>query len=1023
MNKKLLMALFAASTLTACAQKTPVEWNTPGAGNPFIPGYFADPTIRKFGDTYYIYATTDGTGNGYGPAQVWISKDFVHWKNQVMNWPTTEVVWAPDVIQTKEGKYRYYYCTPCQVYVGESDTPVGPWTNMLGRPDAVLMPDRYCHPRAITLDPQVFTDDDGSQYMFVGTWGFYDDSGCGWAKLAADGKSFTGKGLISSHEIKDFFEAPFVFKRNGIYYFTYSAGSCHDDTYRVQYATSTAGPTGPYTYKGCILKTNADGTVHGPGHHSILVDGDDYYIVYHRHNNPHSIHGFNRQLCIDKIEFDDNGDIKVVTPTHSGLIPASLAKNSKKYKFTNLAYQAKVTASSVLSNDFKAEYAVDDNNGTLWRPSNNQGEAWLQIDLGKETKFNQIWLQFEYATFFYQYKIETSNDGTTWELYADKTNNTDAGSPLIEKKETKARYVKITITDTQKNGHFGALWNVKIYNASKKNDPSALLPTIENMDYDAVNKGYPNLHKKDVYPEERGKYANGLIVDINADDYAQGKAIKTQSIKNRAGGEFKGDNDIIVEIADHKYAFFFDGSQAFQSSFDCPKDFTYNAAFTISAWIYNPSVEPIECIACVTPQSGDLTSLQFNQGKDRTTGLINHSGDFESAGFPELMTEGEGKWQHWTVTYDGWMEKYYLNGKLVGEKNNFIMLRPDGPITIGAESYGGNNFSGYLHSLKLYDRGLSAEEVKADYQAKSDTEDQISFDTDNFSIKATAVAPSILEVSVTDKNGDPIISGQFKYSFGATSDSKAQPLMSKAASNYSTMVATDGKPNQICYVTVTNDDGFSKTITKNVSVDTKAFTVFTDDFKSFKEWDGKYETNDKVSYKASNGQLTLTSAGTNFNQDPSENGPMIYKEISGDFIVQVKVADMTGADRRSTPAYNEGGLMVILPEGDSQQLVQLGVFPNYNCGNMLTEVTGFRRPQYPNRQGWNYDPYLQLQRIGDNIYARTSTDGHTWTEMPSSPVNIRQYGDKKLQVGLYQTTYSDAAAWVSFSDFKLWQKK
>lgn len=46
-------------------------YNASSAGNPFIPGYFADPTIRKFGDTYYLYATTDGTGNGYGPAQVW----------------------------------------------------------------------------------------------------------------------------------------------------------------------------------------------------------------------------------------------------------------------------------------------------------------------------------------------------------------------------------------------------------------------------------------------------------------------------------------------------------------------------------------------------------------------------------------------------------------------------------------------------------------------------------------------------------------------------------------------------------------------------------------------------------------------------------------------------------------------------------------------------------------------------------------------------------------------------------------
>ena len=46
-------------------------------GNPIIPGYFADPTVKKFGDTYYMYATTDGSGAGFGPAQVWTSKDFV----------------------------------------------------------------------------------------------------------------------------------------------------------------------------------------------------------------------------------------------------------------------------------------------------------------------------------------------------------------------------------------------------------------------------------------------------------------------------------------------------------------------------------------------------------------------------------------------------------------------------------------------------------------------------------------------------------------------------------------------------------------------------------------------------------------------------------------------------------------------------------------------------------------------------------------------------------------------------------
>jgi beta-xylosidase len=244
--------------LLASAQ--PKVYHAPSTGNPFIPGYFADPTIRKFGDTYYLYATTDGTGNGYGPAQVWVSKDFQNWKNTVMNWPTTEVVWAPDVVQQPDGSFRYYYCEPCNINIGESSSPIGPWKNILGKEDAVMVPDRYVH-NVITLDPQLFRDDDGSEYLYFTTWGIYKGFGCGVAKLnpgyrhscavdarhwnenapfpiAAD-EFFSEKRLIPNTELKDIFEAPYVFKHHGVYYFTYSSGSCHDHTYRVQYATST----------------------------------------------------------------------------------------------------------------------------------------------------------------------------------------------------------------------------------------------------------------------------------------------------------------------------------------------------------------------------------------------------------------------------------------------------------------------------------------------------------------------------------------------------------------------------------------------------------------------------------------------------------------------------------------------------------------------------------------------------------------------------------------------------------------
>ena len=35
------------------------------------------------------------------------------------------------------------------------------------------------------LDPQLFRDDDGSEYLYFTTWGIYDGFGCGVAKLAA----------------------------------------------------------------------------------------------------------------------------------------------------------------------------------------------------------------------------------------------------------------------------------------------------------------------------------------------------------------------------------------------------------------------------------------------------------------------------------------------------------------------------------------------------------------------------------------------------------------------------------------------------------------------------------------------------------------------------------------------------------------------------------------------------------------------------------------------------------------------
>jgi hypothetical protein len=105
-----------------------------------------------------------------------------------------------------------------------------------------------------------------------------------------------------------------------------------------------------------------------------------------------------------------------------------------------------------------------------------------------------------------------------------------------------------------------------------------------------------------------------------------------------------------------------------------------------------------------------------------------------------------------------------------------------------------------------------------------------------------------------------------------------------------------------------------------------------------------------------------------------------------------------------------------------QEIIHVGAFPSYNCGNMLTHVRGYSRPQYPRGNGWDYDPYLQIERTGDTFTIRTSKDGKSWTDMPGSPIQAPQLQGKKLKVGLYQTTYTDNKSWVSFDEFNLWEK-
>lgn len=793
---KRLCSIFLTATVATWSALAAVPHNTPGAMNPVIPGYFADPTVKKFGDTYYVYATTDGSGAGFGPAQLWSSKDFVNWTLMPMNWPDSHWIWAPDVMQNaNDSKFYYVYCQPCKIHVGVGETPRGPWTNILGESEAVLVPDRFVH-NAITLDGQTFVDDDGSIYMYWGTWGIYKDFGCGAGRLAPDMKSFTETRLIPNTEATDFFEAPFVLKRNGIYYFMYSSGSCHDHTYRVQYATSDK-PLGPYTYRGCILESSKDMTVHGPGHHSILQEGDNYYIVYHRHDNPHSNRGFHRQVCIDRMEFMPDGSIKPIVPTHEGV--GALA--SSVIKGQNLAYGKHVTASSHYDDNFLPSYAVDDNNGTLWRPA-GMGQEWIEIDLGRSEKIGTVMTQWEYGTQFYQYLIETSTDGKKWTVYADKRENQLAGSPMVDFGNVRARYLRVTFTGGQKVGFPGALWNVKVYRdiedalpqqwlgltaadwdgrlwnnrqgqlagafnllsgrvtpvringrdaltlrpgttmrfSAEVLDPSkphTLTATVwdgnawtqSTLD-GAFKKGVIEISSGDkpltltnlrfynwelttlekafdlasdiVTPERADYNLRGKVVEINADKFAPGDTL-TYIPNGGVDGYFEASgNPAVVTNIKGRRAITFDGSQVFTSTFALPATLRDNCPYTLDMWILNPEIALNECVADFTTSHDELEKIMAVNGTEPRCGVMQHYAWYEDAGWKDVK-QLEGEWQHVYVCFDGRIERVYINDKLVSEKDIQLLVKPSQFVTLGRNAEHEWPFTGYLHSLTLYD--------------------------------------------------------------------------------------------------------------------------------------------------------------------------------------------------------------------------------------------------------------------------------------------------------------------------------
>lgn len=319
------------------------QWGKPAElgelpNNPVLPGFHADPEIvySNLTGKYYIYSTTDGQpGWGGWYYTAYSSSDLKDWtyegivldlKSDQVSWADGNA-WAPAIEEkkTKDG-YRYYLYFSGnpkdgggkQIGVATADSPTGPFTD-LGHPMITESPTGGGQ----QIDVDVFTDPvSGKSYLY---WGNGYMAGAELNKDMVSIKKKTLKVLTpEGGTLQDYAyrEAPYVFYRNGLYYFMWSVDDTGSANYHVAYGTSKS-PLGPIQVASDPIVTLQDPEleIYGPAHNSVICKPgtDEWYIVYHRINKHYldkSLSpGTHREVCIDRLEFNEDGTIKRVKLT------------------------------------------------------------------------------------------------------------------------------------------------------------------------------------------------------------------------------------------------------------------------------------------------------------------------------------------------------------------------------------------------------------------------------------------------------------------------------------------------------------------------------------------------------------------------------------------------------------------------------------------------------------------------------------------------------------------------------------
>jgi hypothetical protein len=443
-RRRAAFVLLAAAAGPATAiDPAPVAALAPGARNPLLPGYFADPSIVRYRGEWFVFTTIDPWGGT--TLGLWRSRNFRDWAFETPNWPTKAAatsptsgksgVWAPSVVRGPDGRFWMYVSVGNEIWVGVADRPGGPWRDAHG--GTPLVP-RHYRPGFHMIDAEAFIDDDGQAYLYWGSGLNWVNGHCFAVKLKPDMVSFDGEpqDVTPPH----YFEAPFMLKRDGRYFLTFSSGNTITDTYQVRYAVGDT-PFGPFREPedAPILATDQARGIISPGHHALFRSGRRDFILYHRQALPfpHASSDVLRQVAVDRINIV-GGRLLPVWPTNDG--PDILGAVRFRHPYRRVA----LTGSPGPA-DHAARLAGDDNYATGWQAM-PAATSWLQADFGRVAAVSASQLRPAMVTQSLRFVTQASIDGRDWRTIG--ATDVAGGSPITVPAANQTRYVRLHFEGT-----------------------------------------------------------------------------------------------------------------------------------------------------------------------------------------------------------------------------------------------------------------------------------------------------------------------------------------------------------------------------------------------------------------------------------------------------------------------------------------------------------------------------------------------------------------------------------------------